>query len=406
MDKKIVFGLCVVVVVAIIVVAANTTSTNSEKEQGVMGTVIGDNIIELPVITEIDFEKGLKYFEENYGKYGMKYGCTAVAKVTSDGDTIVGRSYDLQYSHAPAYIVRTDIDGLYKTVGIAYNGFKGATTFEEVKKNGLSETDLLTIYCMTGDVLNEKGFYVEANMREGQPAETGFKECSGTNPDAEVRLSFATLIRYLGERAATVDEALELIKTVDVYGFKTEQFSWGGALYLADATGHYGVLELVDNKLVWNDMQQAHANFYLSPDYKDKAMLGTGVGRYETVMAGIGDVDNEADMLDLIREVRYQQILDVDTCKFDPASEYLGVELNGKVYYLQDLKDPKSYEELIEFIRNDEAYGKIMSVDELKDKNVDWLSAYQTVTNCNELTLTVQFFEDTRLIYHYSLAEE
>ena len=213
MDKKIVFGLCVVIIAAIIVVTANTA--NSEKEQGTMGTVIGDNIIELPVITEIDFEKGLKYFEENYGKYGMKYGCTAVAKVTSDGDMIVGRSYDLQYSHAPAYIVRTDIDGLYKTVGIAYNGFKGAATFEDVKKNGLSETDLLTVYCMTGDVLNEKGFYVEANMREGQPSETGFKECSGTNPDAEVRLSFATLIRYLGERAATVDEALTVFGNSD-----------------------------------------------------------------------------------------------------------------------------------------------------------------------------------------------
>lgn len=379
--------------------------SDSKNGSGLMGKVVGDYVIELPVIREVDFDKALKFFEENYGKYANKFGCTATAKKISNGHTIVGRSYDLSYSFAPAYLVRTNIPGHLKTVGVAYNGFKGAS-FEDVKKNGLSETELLTVYCMTGDVLNEKGFYIEANMRGGQPAETGIKECSGTNPGAKVRLSFATLIRYLGERAATVDEALELIKTVDVYGFKTEQFSWGGALYLADATGHYGVLELVDNKLVWNDMQQAHANFYLSPDYKDKAMLGTGVGRYETVMAGIGDVDNEADMLDLIREVRYQQILDVDTCKFDPASEYLGVELNGKVYYLQDLKDPKSYEELIEFIRNDEAYGKIASVDELKDKNVDWLSAYQTVTNCNELTLTVQFFEDTRLIYHYSLAEE
>ncbi len=407
MDKRLIIGLCaVIVVVGIIVVCVNTNTTNDNKEQGLMGTVIGDYIIELPEITEIDFDKALKFFEENYGRYNFEAGCTTVGKVTKDGDTLVGRSYDLYYSYSPAFVVHTAIPGHYKTIGICYNGFNGAVTFEKAKKSGLSEKDLYTVYCMSGDVLNEKGFYVEANMRNAQPADTGIKESNGTNPGADLRMSFATLVRYLGENAATVNEALEIANSIDVYGFKTDKISWCGGLFLADATGHYGVLELVDNKLVWNDMQQAQANFYLSPEYKDKATLGMGFGRYDTVMAGIDAVENEDDMRSLINKVRYLQSNDPDTCAFDPITEHTGAVIDGKTYYIKDMFDPINREILAELMREKAQKIKTMSVDELRADGTTWLAAYQTIVNCNERTLTVQFFEDGRLTYHFSLDDE
>ena len=43
-------------------------------------------------------------------------------------------------------------------------------------------------------------------------------------------------------------------------------------------------------------MQPAQANFYLSPDYIDRAGIGMGLGRYETVMEGREAVDSEEDM--------------------------------------------------------------------------------------------------------------
>ncbi len=407
MDKRLIIGLCaVIVVVGIIVVCVNTNTTNDNKEQGLMGTVIGDYIIELPEITEIDFDKALKFFEENYGRYNFEAGCTTVGKVTKDGDTLVGRSYDLYYSYSPAFVVHTAIPGHYKTIGICYNGFNGAVTFEKAKKSGLNEKDLYTVYCMSGDVLNEKGFYVEANMRNAQPADTGIKESNGTNPGADLRMSFATLVRYLGENAATVNEALEIANSIDVYGFKTDKISWCGGLFLADATGHYGVLELVDNKLVWNDMQQAQANFYLSPEYKDKATLGMGFGRYDTVMAGIDAVENEDDMRSLINKVRYLQSNDPDTCAFDPITEHTGAVIDGKTYYIKDMFDPINREILAELMREKAQKIKTMSVDELRADGTTWLAAYQTIVNCNERTLTVQFFEDGRLTYHFSLDDE
>ncbi len=386
------------VLVTLLALLTLTGCATTERKSSVGFTVIGDHVIELDTITDIDFEKGLEYFEANFGAYG----CTAVGKVISNGDMIVGRSYDLEYSNAPAYIVRTAIPGHLKTIGVAYNAFTG-TAVEDIIENGLSEDELLTIYCMTGDVLNEKGFYIEANMRETQPEETGIVECSGTNPGAEVRLSFATLLRYLGERASTVDEALEIAYSLDVYGFKTATISWGGGIFMADATGHYGVLELVDNKLVWNDMQPAQANFYLSPDYIDRAEMGTGLGRYKTVMEGRESVDSEEDMRALITKVRYFQSVDPDTCIFDPISEITGTVIDGKRYLLSDIKDESNREILMNFMREDGKAELEKTIEQLRDENNCWLAAYQTVVNCNKLTLSVVFFEDDSLTYSFSL---
>ncbi len=404
-DKRAIVGLCAVIVVAAIIIACTTASNNDDnKEKAVMtGTVIGDGVIELPVIKEIDFDSALEYFEQNYGKFGAEYGCTAVGKHLDEedgGDMIIGRSYDITYSYAPGYIVRTAVPDHYRTIGISHNAFDGMS-FDEVAKNGITEKDLWAVYCLTGDVLNEKGFYIETNMRPGQPESAGFKECSGTNPGADVRLCIATLVRYLGERAATVDEALEMAYALDVYGFKDEKHDWAGSVFMADATGHYGILELVDNKLVWNDMQQAQANFYINPEYKDKAVYGSGLGRYDTVMAGVEDVHDEADMLDLIRQVRYQLCVDLDTCPFDTLSEEVGEVINGRTITLQDLNDPETLEEIREYLIQDGIDSKKKSFDEHIESDT-WLSAYQTVTNCNDLTMTVQFFEKTRLIYHIS----
>ena len=386
------------VLVILLVLLTLTGCATTEKKSSIGFTVIGDHVIELDTITDIDFEKGLEYFETNFGAFG----CTAVGKVISNGDMIIGRSYDLEYSNAPAYIVKTAIPGHYKTIGVAYNAFTG-TALEDIEKNGISEDELLTIYCMTGDVLNEKGFYIEANMRDTQPEETGIKECSGTNPGAEVRLSFATLLRYLGERAATVDEALEIAYSLDVYGFKTETVSWGGGIFMADATGHYGVLELVDNKLVWNDMQPAQANFYLSPDYIDRAEIGMGLGRYETVMEGREAVDSEEDMRALITKVRYFQSNDPDNCIFDPISELTGTVINGKRYLLSDIKDESNREFLMSVMREGGKAELEKSVEQMRNEKLSWVAAYQTVVNCNKRTLSVVFFEDDNLTYSYSL---
>ncbi len=381
----------------------SSSSTSAESENtNVMGKVLGDYVIELPVVTEIDYETGLKRDKEKLGKFG----CSAVGKVLDDGNMVIGRSYDLYYSNNPAYVIKTNVEGFYKTVGLAYNSFEGST-FEEVKEKGLPQDELLSLLFFTGEIMNEKGFYIEANMRSEQPKETGISISTGTNPDAEVTLSFPAMVRYLAERSATVDEALELANSLNVHGMSNGTVNWGGSYFMADETGHFGVLELVDNKLIWNDGQNCQTNFYINDEYKDKAVIGSGIGRYDLLESGIGSVKSEDDMTALIKKVRYTQILDPYNCPFDPRSESSGVgeefkDLGGMLT-IDMCADDKYKDEILKAMEETGAKEREKSVQQRKDESTQWLSAWQTVSNCNKKSMKIIFFEDDALTFDFTV---
>ncbi len=379
---------------------SDTASDSKSESTNLMGEVIGDYVIELPVITEIDYETGLEKSKEMFGKFG----CSAVGKVLDDGDMVVGRSFDLYYSNNPAYVIKTDVEGFYKTVGFAYNPFNGAT-FDDVKENGVTYDELITLLFFTAEIMNENGFYIEANMRDKQPEDTGIALSTGTNPDAEVSVSFPALVRYLGERCATVDEAVELANTLNVYGMSNGEVNWCGGYFMADESGHYGVLELVDNKLIWNDGQNCQSNFYISDEYKDKATIGAGVGRYELLESEIDTVKTEDDMTALIKKVRCTQVLDPYNCLFDPRSEWCGIEneaVDG-LLTLEKCADDKYKDIILEAMEAAGSKEREKSLQQLKDEGTQWLSVWQTTANCNKKSLKVTFFEDDALTFDFTL---
>ncbi len=323
-----------------------------------------------------------------------------MGKVVDNGDMIVGRSYDLYYGYNPAYIIRTDVEGFNKTVGLVYNSFDGRT-FDDVKENGISQDELLTLLFFTADIMNEKGFYVEANMRPKQPEDTGIAISTGTNPSAEITMSFPALLRYLGERCATVDEALELANTLNITAFSNGDVNWCGGFFMADATGHFGVLELVDNKLIWNDMQNCQANFYLNDEYKNRATLGTGLGRYELLSSQIPQVKTQDDVTDLMKKVRYSQILDPYNCAFDPCSECCGdvIPESGEVLTLNMCSEYKDV--ILKGLEVSGAIERAKSLKQRKDEGKEWHSVWQTTANCNKKSIKVIFYEDDNLTFDF-----
>ena len=381
---------------------ADVSSETGDSTTNLKGEAIGDYVVELPVITEIDYDAGLAKSKSLFGKFG----CSGITKTLADGDTIVGRSFDLYYSNTPAYVIRTDVDGYYKTVGLAYDSFNGPT-FDEVKESGISQDELNMLLFFTVDVMNEKGLYIEANMREEQPESTGIVVSTGTNPDAEVSMSFPALVRYLGERCATVDEAVELANEVNVYGMITDEFSWGGGYLMADASGHCGVLELVDNKLVWSDGQNCQTNFYINDEYKDKAVIGSGVGRYELLESEIDSVESVDDMAELIKKVRYTQMMDPYNSAFDPRSELSGFgdkyESVGGVLTIEMCQSDEYKDELYEALEESGKSEREKSLEQLRNEGTQWLSVWQTVANCNEQTLEVTFYEDDSLTFDFAV---
>ena len=401
-------------VIAVEVPAAVETAVVSEEtkaveavkvtEPRIRGKVVGAQVIELPVFTEVDYKKGLTLDAELFGKYG----CSAIYKTLANGDAVVGRSMDLYYSHKPAYIVRTAVPGYLKTVGLAYNTFFGEN-FDVVEKEGLTEEEVLPLLFFTTDIMNEKGLYIEGNMRAGQPKEAGFADSSGTNPGAEWRMSIAGLIRFLGERAGSVEEAVALAKTVDVYGMKNDKINWTGALYMCDATGHHGLLELVDNKLSWLDGQNAQTNFFLTPEYRGKAMFGSGVGRYAVLQNGIGAVRTQEDLMDLMNKVSYSQLIMKDEWTFDPRTEFTGAGEDdvyaqfGGALRIKDAVAEENRDYLYNMIREYGRGERDKSIEQLKDEGIQWLSVFQLVADCTQKKLHVKFFEDPNTILDITL---
>ncbi len=379
-------------------------AVSSEVSAKIKGKVIARQVMELPVFTSVDYKAGLALDEKMFGQYG----CSAIVKTLPDGDTIVGRSMDLYYSHKPAYVIRTAVPGYLETVGLAYNPFIGPN-FDVAEKEGLTAEEVLPALFFTTDIMNEKGLYIEGNMRPGQPEEAGFAASSGTNPGAEYRMSIAGLIRFLGERAGSVEEAVALAKTVDVHGIKNGHMNWTGALYMCDATGHHGVLELVDNKLSWLDGQNAQTNFFLTPEYRKKMVYGSGVGRYAVLQNGIGAVKTEEDMFKLINKVSYSQLLMKDEWTFDPRSDYTTdvespeLAMFGGTLKLKDAVAEENREFLYEMIRALGKIERVKTIDQLKDESTQWHSVFQLVANPKRRNLHVMFFEDPETIMDITL---
>ncbi len=366
------------------------------------GKVIGEGVIELPTFTSVDYEAGFKKCKALFGKFG----CSAFGKVLDNGDMVVGRSLDLFYSNNPIYVVRSEVPGFYKTLGLAYNVFDGKD-FKTVKENGVSEDELLTLLFFTVDIMNEKGLYIEGNMRPDQPESTGIKRSTGTNPSSEISMSIPALIRYLGERCANINEAIELANKLNVYGLFSGHLTWGASLYMADESGHHGALELVDNKFIWNEGAPCQTNFYLNDEYKDKATIGSGLGRYDLLMSKIDKIKNEKDVANLMKQVRYSQLMNPTTCLFNPVSEACGFGDEFKDFggaFTVEMARSHKYDDVIMQVLEEEGKKeRAKSLQELKNEGTQWYSVWQTVANCNKRTLTFTCFEDDSLTFTYKL---
>lgn len=338
--------------------------------------------------TELDEDFADKYFLKNYDNYGG--GCSAIAKTLENGQTIVGRNMDLNISNKAAYIVRTNVEGHYKTVGLTYTFRDVSPDREEIIKNGLPSDFEKLIPFMADDVLNEKGLYVEVNMRNGEYWPNGDPKfsCSGTNPESDKRVYMFELPRYIGENCATVDEALEYVKTLDIY---SKNGYWNYCFIMADATGHYGLLEFAMNQIVWSDYQPCQTNFYVNEILNYLQEYQCGNGRYELLMNNIDSVQSEDDMFNLMKRANYYHIYDPENCEFDYRSESVSVLPYATIGVLTDEKLEEFIDEAMLEMGNE---VKALTREEQQNLNCYWETTFTEVVNCNEKTLLVRFFEN------------
>lgn len=105
------------------------------------------------------------------------------------------------------------------------------------------------------DGMNEKGLCVAVLMIQDRP---GFQQDTG-RPD----LTTTTAVRLLLDKAADVEEAVDLLSQYDMHASAGMMVHFA----LADATGHSVVVEYIDNEMVVTETEVV-TNYYLSPGEK------------------------------------------------------------------------------------------------------------------------------------------
>ena len=211
----------------------------------------------------------INFLSKGHYKTNMKpkkadYGCSALTVRTPEGGMLMGRNFD--FNSATAMILHTIPDNGYETIttfNVEYYGFG-----KEYKPEGfVNQYMALTGLFFALDGINEKGFAM-ADLMAGDTIETHQRT-------HRLDLTTTSAIRYLLTYAANVDEALEMLRAIDMHS------DIGAAHHyaMADATGRSVVVEYVDNQMVVTE-SPAVANHYLC-EAKHNVGLIEGDDRYD-----------------------------------------------------------------------------------------------------------------------------
>jgi len=194
------------------------------------------------------------------------YGCAAFTVRDAQDQFLMGRNFD--YSDATALILHSR----------PRNGYESIATFDlnqfgfgpgwKPDTFGHKYMALTTLFFAL-DGINEKGLAI-ADLMAGDDVQT---HQDSDKPD----LTTTSALRYVLSRAATVDEALDLLAGIDMHS------DIGAAHHYAisDASGRSVVVEYIDAQMVVTDTPIV-TNHYLAPE-KYLVGLQQGDHRYDTL---------------------------------------------------------------------------------------------------------------------------
>ena len=186
-----------------------------------------------------------------------EFGCSTVCVKDKNGAVYFGRNFD--WEKGRAIIVHTVPENGYESLSTCCLDFLGFGDDYQPDGSMPERIQTLAAIYVPVDGMNEKGLMI-ADLMAGDMEETHQKT-------GKVALTTTTAIRLLLDRAATVDEAVELLKQYDMNS------SIGAAHHfaIADKTGKSVVVEYVDGEMLVTETNIV-TNHYLS----DCAKKGVG----------------------------------------------------------------------------------------------------------------------------------
>jgi predicted choloylglycine hydrolase len=163
------------------------------------------------------------------------FGCSSIVAKNQNGQTICGRNYD--WKDCSVMIIHTKPNNGYESISTCCLEFLGyERNWIPAYKFPNDMMALATIYVPL-DGMNEKGLYI-ADLVNGDNETTA--QNRGKTP-----LTITTAIRLVLDKAATVDEAVKLLDSVDIHSVIDTAHHFA----ISDANGKSVVVEWVDNKM-------------------------------------------------------------------------------------------------------------------------------------------------------------
>lgn len=183
-------------------------------------------------------------------------GCTAFVTRNPEGDVIFGRNFDFDYT--PSLQIFTDPDDGYASVSTVNLTFAGYSA-DNLPVGGISVNNFLTLAApyLPFDGMNEKGVCI---------ALLAVPEAQLPQNSDQVTLNTTTAIRLVLDKAASIDEAVDLLRQYNIYfsadvpchyliadstGDSVLVEYWGGALQTVVPDTDY---QIASNFIAYNGM--------------------------------------------------------------------------------------------------------------------------------------------------------
>ncbi len=229
------------------------------------------------------------HYKTNTETKKADFGCSALTVRTPEGGVMMGRNFD--FPSAMGVVLHTVPDRGYETIttfNVAFFGFG-----EDYKPEGFTNQYLaLSSLFFALDGINEKGLAI-ADLMAGDTIQTHQQT---DKPD----LTTTAAISYLLKNAANVDEALALLRGIDMHSDIGSAHHYA----MADASGRRVVVEYVDNEMVVVE-SPAVANHYLCEAKLNEGLV-EGDDRYDRLCLRFdasGGVMNAQQLTDAIAAV-------------------------------------------------------------------------------------------------------
>ena len=210
---------------------------------------------------------------------GMSFGCSTLSVKNEEGNFLFGRNFD--WNTCEAMIVSVVPESGYASISTVNTDF--------ISMSGLNMSDLPSsiqaIICLYAplDGMNEKGLAVSVNMIQ----DSATISQNTDKPD----ITTTTAIRLLLDKAANVEEAIDLLEQYDMHA----SMGYMMHLALADTEGRSVVVEYVNHEMIVTDTPVV-TNFYLAEGEKNGIGTAQSHERYDILMKAL----SEKEMMNML----------------------------------------------------------------------------------------------------------